>query len=79
VFQKDGQNIVYVQQKNGRFEPRKVELVKQSESIMVLAGGVQPGEVVALGDPMADKNAKKKDETKPSSPGNPMSSMPGGK
>jgi hypothetical protein len=46
---------------------------------MVLAGGVQPGEVVALGDPMADKNAKKKDETKPSSPGNPMSSMPGGK
>jgi multidrug resistance efflux pump len=79
VFQKDGQNIVYVQQQNGRFEPRKVELVKQSESIMVLAGGVQPGEVVALGDPMADKNAKKKDETKPSSPGNPMSSMPGGK
>ena len=79
VFQKDGQNIVYVQQKNGKFEPRKVTLVKQSESIMVLAGGVQPGEVVALGDPMADKNVRENDEKKQSSPGNPISSMPGGK
>jgi len=78
VFQKDGQDIVYVQQKNGRFTARKVKLVKQSESVMVLGGGVQPGEVVALGDPMADKNAKKKEEKKPSS-SNPMNSMPGGK
>jgi len=77
VFQKDGQNIVYVQLKNGRFEPRKVKLVKQSESVMVLGGGVEPGELVALGDPMADKNAKKKEEKKQSS-SNPMSSMPGG-
>ena len=79
VFQKDGQSIVYVQQKNGRFAPRKVQLVKQSESVMVLAGGVQPGELVALGDPTADKNAKKKEEKKQSAPSNPMSSMPGGK
>jgi hypothetical protein len=76
VFEKDGKQIVYVQQKNGKFEPREVKLVKQSESMMVLGGGVQPGEVVALGDPTADKNAKK-DEKKSSS--NPMSSMPGGK
>jgi multidrug efflux pump subunit AcrA (membrane-fusion protein) len=76
VFEKDGKPIVYVQQKNGKFEPREVKLVKQSESMMVLGGGVQPGEVVALGDPTADKNAKK-DEKKSSS--NPMSSMPGGK
>ena len=76
VFQKEGKPIVYVQQKNGKFEAREVQLVKQSESMMVLGGGVEPGEIVALGDPTADKNAKK-EEKKASS--NPMSSMPGGK
>jgi hypothetical protein len=76
VFQKGGKPVVYVQQKNGRYEPREVQVVKQSESMMVLGGGVQPGEIVALGDPTADKNAKK-DEKKSSS--DPMSSMPGGK
>ena len=55
VFQKDGQNVVYVQQSNGRFEPRKVQLGKRSESMMVLSSGVEPGEIVALADPMADK------------------------
>jgi hypothetical protein len=43
---------------------------------MVLSGGVQPGEVVALADPTADKNAKKDKSEKKS---DPMSSMPGGK
>jgi HlyD family secretion protein len=76
VFQKGGNSIVYVRQKNGRYEPREVKVVKQSESMMVLGGGVEPGEIVALGDPNADKNAKK-EEKKSSS--NPISSMPGGK
>jgi len=76
VIQKAGKSLVYVRQKNGKFEPREVQLTKQSESVMVLAGGVDPGDVVALGDPTADKNAKK-DDKKSSS--NPMSSMPGGK
>jgi hypothetical protein len=78
VFQKDGQNIVYVQQRNGRFQPRKVQLFKRSESMMVLGSGVEPGELVALSDPTAGKNAKK-DENKQPAPSNPMSSMPGGK
>jgi len=78
VFQKDGQNIVYVQQRNGRFQPRKVQLVKRSESMMVLGSGVAPGESVALSDPTAGKNAKK-DQKKQPAPSNPMSSMPGGK
>jgi multidrug efflux pump subunit AcrA (membrane-fusion protein) len=78
VFQKDGQNLVYVQQRNGKFQPRKVQLVKRSESMMVLGSGVEPGELVALSDPTAGKNAKK-DEKKPPSQSNPMSSMPGGK
>jgi multidrug efflux pump subunit AcrA (membrane-fusion protein) len=78
VFQKEGQNIVYVQQRNGRFQPRKVQLVKRSESMMVLGSGVAPGESVALSDPTAGKNAKK-DQKKQPAPSNPMSSMPGGK
>jgi multidrug resistance efflux pump len=75
VFQKGGKPIVYVKTQQGRFEPREVKVVKQSESMMVLGGGVEPGEIVALADPTAEKGAKK--EEKKSS--NPMSSMPGGK
>jgi hypothetical protein len=79
VFTKNGKPTVYVQQaKTGKFEPREVQLLKQSESMMVLAGGVQPGELVALADPSADKNAKK-DKGDKKSNSNPMSSMPGGK
>jgi len=81
IFQKDGQDIVYVQQRNGKFQQRKVELGKRSESMMVLTSGVEPGEIVALSDPTAGKAAKngKKAEKKQPSGGNPMSSMPGGK
>jgi multidrug efflux pump subunit AcrA (membrane-fusion protein) len=75
VFQKGGKPVVYVKQKNGRFEAREVQLAEQSESMMVLSGGVEPGEIVALSDPTVDKNGKK-EEKKSSS--NPMSSMPGG-
>ncbi|HUB78377.1 MAG TPA: efflux RND transporter periplasmic adaptor subunit [Bryobacteraceae bacterium] len=81
IFQKDGQDIVYVQQRNGKFQPRKVQLGKRSESMMVLKSGVDPGDVVALSDPTAGKTAAngKKAEKKPPSGNNPMSSMPGGK
>jgi len=79
IFTKNDKPTVFVQQaKTGKFAPREVQLLKQSESMMVLAGGVQPGEVVALADPTADKNAKKEKSDKKSN-GNPMSSMPGGK
>jgi hypothetical protein len=78
IFQKGGRPTVFVQQKDGKFVPREVQLLKQSESMMVLSGGVQPGEVVALADPTADKNAKK-DKSEKKSDSNPMSSMPGGK
>ena len=76
IFQKGGRPTVFVQQKDGKFVSREVQLLKQSESMMVLSGGVQPGEVVALADPTADKNAKKEKSDKKS---DPMSSMPGGK
>jgi len=77
VFQKSGQYLVYVQ-KNGKFEPRPVQLVKQSESMMVIASGVQPGEVVAMADPTADKSKKGEKKSSGGGGGNPMGGMPSG-
>jgi multidrug resistance efflux pump len=78
VFQKNGKPTVFVQLKNKRFEPREVQLVKQSESMMVLASGVKPGDIVALSDPTAQKAGKKETGEKKSQ-GNPMGGMAGGK
>ena len=50
-----------------------MKLVKQSESMMVIASGVQAGEVVAMADPSADKN--KKNGEKKSSAGAAMGGM----
>jgi multidrug efflux pump subunit AcrA (membrane-fusion protein) len=77
VFQKNGQYLVYVHGKDGKFEPRPVQLVKQSESMMVISSGVTAGEVVAMADPSADKN--KKGGEKKSSAGAAMGGMGGGK
>jgi multidrug resistance efflux pump len=79
VFTRNGKPTVFVQQKNGKFEAREVQLQKQSESLMVLASGVKPGEVIALADPTTDKSDKKKSAEKKAAPGNPMGGMPGGK
>jgi multidrug resistance efflux pump len=76
VFQKNGRYLVYVQ-KNGQFEPRSVQLVKQSESMMVIASGVQAGEVVAMADPTAEKG-KKGEKKSSGGGGNPMGGMPSG-
>jgi hypothetical protein len=78
VFQKNGKPTVFVQLKNKKFEPREVQLVKQSESMMVLASGVQAGDIVALSDPTADKSGKKEKGEKKST-GSPMGGMGGGK
>jgi multidrug efflux pump subunit AcrA (membrane-fusion protein) len=78
VFTKNGKPTVFVENKNRKFEPREVQLLKQSESTMVLASGVQPGEIVALSDPTVDRSSKAgKGEKK--SQGSPAGSMPGGK
>ena len=76
IFQKGGKPTVFVQRKNGRFEPRVVQLSKQSESTMVLASGVNAGEIVALSDPTADKSGKKDSGDKKSS-GSAMGAMGG--
>ena len=59
VFQKNGKYLVFVLGKDGKYAPREVQLMKQSESTMVLSGGVQPGETIALGDPTASASDKK--------------------
>jgi hypothetical protein len=75
VFEKNGKPLVFVQ-KNGKFEPREIQLVKRSESTMVLAGGVEPGEIIAMADPTADKSDKKNKGDKKQGGGNAMSGMP---
>ena len=55
-----------------------MQLVKQSESMMVLASGVQPGEIIALADPTANKSSKGAKGEKKSQNG-AMGSLPGGK
>lgn len=77
VFEKDGKPVVYVQ-KGKKFEERPILLAKRSESTMVLAGGVNPGETIALADPFAKKGGKKGAEPKKSGGGNPMGAMPAG-
>jgi hypothetical protein len=59
LFEKDGRQFVYVQNlKDNRFEERTIKLAKRSESVMVIAEGLKPGEIVALGDPTAKKKGK---------------------
>src|SRR5262249_2987816 len=77
VFNKSGKYTVFVKGKDGKFGPREVRLVKQSESTMVLSGGVQPGETIAMADPTVKKNDKNGD--KKGASGNPMGGMPGSK
>jgi hypothetical protein len=74
IFRQGGKPIVYVQGKDGRFAPREVGLVKQSESFMVLSSGVEAGETVALSDPTLSKSDKmsKTEEKKGSGTGMPM-------
>ena len=75
VFEKDGKQIVYVR-KGTKFESRPVEIARRSESTMVLSGGVQPEEIVALADPFVKKGSKK--DEKKGGGANPMGAVPAG-
>jgi biotin carboxyl carrier protein len=74
VFEKDGKQFVYVRQDKG-WEERPIKPLKRSESVMVIANGVKPGEEIAMSDPTVKPGGKKKD--KPAS-ASPMGGMPGG-
>jgi HlyD family secretion protein len=74
IFESDGKPVVYVK-RGGQFEVRFIKPLKRSESVMVIAEGLKPGEQVALSDPFekkSDKKAEKKGE------GGAMSALPGG-
>lgn len=60
VFEKDGKPVVFVKHGN-EFEERVVKPLKRSESTMVIAEGLEPGELLALADPTASRSAKKSD------------------
>lgn len=48
--------------------------LKRSESVMVIASGVQPNEVIAVSDPFAKPGDKKKEKS-----AGAAGSLPGGK
>jgi HlyD family secretion protein len=50
VFRRDNDNIVY-RRSGGRFEPTKVKIGAGTVGRLVIAGGVKPGEQLALRDP----------------------------
>ena len=74
VFEKDGKPTVYVRT-GGAFEPRTIKPLKRSESTMVVAEGVKPGDVVALADPTEKPESKKDKKT---DKGSAMGALPGG-
>lgn len=74
VFEKDGKQIVYVR-KGNRWEEREIKPLKRSESVMVIASGVQAGETIAMSDPMARAGDKKNKSQKS---GSAVGSLPGG-
>jgi HlyD family secretion protein len=75
VFEKDGNQIVYIRNSKG-WEERVVKPMKRSESVMVIASGVKPGDVIAMSDPFAKPGDKKKKEK--SGAAGPAAGMPGG-
>ena len=78
VFEKDGKQIVYVKT-GSRWEERAIKPAKRTESTMVIAEGVKPGEVIALADPNEKPgDKKKKDNASKDAGGSPMGGMPAG-
>ncbi|MFN0166851.1 MAG: efflux RND transporter periplasmic adaptor subunit [Bryobacteraceae bacterium] len=76
VFEKDGKMFVYVQTRPNSFERRFIQPAKRSESIMVIASGLKPGEVIALADPTAPEGGRKKGDKGGAAP--QPKAMPGG-
>ncbi len=71
IFQNEGGSVVYVKQDN-KFVARKVKLLRRSESLMLIAGGLKAGEEISMQDPNAKPSNKKKSEGQGSAPAMPM-------
>jgi HlyD family secretion protein len=59
VFEKEGKSIVYVKEADNRLVARPIKPLKRSESTMIIAEGLKPGEEIALTDPEAKPSGKK--------------------
>ena len=77
VLEKDGQQFVYVLQ-NGKFEKRSVKIARRSESVTVIKENLKANEIVAMGDPFADKTKGGKSGSKKGGNGMAMPSGGGG-
>ncbi len=75
VFEKDGKPVVYLKVGN-RFEAREIKPLKRSENVMILSSGVKPGDTIAMANPEAKSDDKKKGAQKS---GGAAASLPGGK
>jgi multidrug efflux pump subunit AcrA (membrane-fusion protein) len=77
IFEKDGKPTVWVES-GRRFQQRTVKLARRSESTMVIADGLKPGEVIALSDPTAKASDKKGEKKGAGMPGMPAGGSKGG-
>jgi HlyD family secretion protein len=76
LFEKEGKLVVFVKGRKG-FEQRPIKLARRSESTLVIAEGLKPGEVVAMTDPTARKG-EKQDGKAGGGAGTPMGAVGGG-
>jgi hypothetical protein len=78
LFEKEGKLVVFVKGRKG-FEQRAIKLARRSESTLVVAEGLKPGEVVAMSDPTASKSDKKDGKSSGGGgAGSPMGGVGGG-
>ena len=52
TFEKEGRTVAYVQRPRGGWDERIVQIARRGQEQLVVSEGVQPGERVALKDPM---------------------------
>ena len=52
VFEKEGRSVAYVQRSRGGWDERLVQIKRRGQEQLVVLDGVQPGDRVALKDPM---------------------------
>jgi HlyD family secretion protein len=52
IFEKDGRTVAYVQRSRGGWDERLVQIARRGQEQLVVREGVQPGERVALKDPI---------------------------
>ena len=76
LFEKEGKLVVFVKGRRG-FEQRAIKIARRSESTLVVAEGLKPGEIVAMSDPTARKGDKKDDKSGGGA-GSPMGAVGGG-